>query len=191
MTSCSRSDRALLRSQAGLGAGRAFATAPTAPETTMAPERFQALIRRRLRWPLPLTSLHCEGCGRQLDDKGDHFGACMATGRVKLRAMAIEHAVARICREAGARVRTNVKLRDLIAAFPAGDDRAIEVKASGLSAFGGAQLAVDVARRSPLSRNGWPRPKSDWQNVACLRQARHDKEARYPELASGEMCRLL
>ena len=49
-----------------------------------------------------------------------------------MRAIGQERTVARICREAGAVVRTNMKFRDMNIVCPANDDREIEVVASGL-----------------------------------------------------------
>ena len=48
--------------------------------------------------------------------------------------------LARICREAGARVRYN-----MIVCVPANDERRIEVLAQDLPCFGGTQLAVDIS----------------------------------------------
>ena len=61
------------------------------------------------------------------------------------RGAALESAGARVCREAGARVSTNVFVRDLdIATFNTIDSRRLEVVADGLPLFGGAQLAIDT-----------------------------------------------
>ena len=103
-----RSQRALLRSEGGIGAALATSAAPTSKECTLPADRFQIVLRRRLRWPLPLASARCEGCGAAVDHEGDHYSACMPSGRVRCRAVAVEQTVARICREAGARVRNNV-----------------------------------------------------------------------------------
>ena len=71
---------------------------------------------------LDLYQIKCDGFRRgtlvQLHfdntlDHVHHFGACMGSGRPKLRSVPLERAVARMCREAGARVRTNVLLRDM------------------------------------------------------------------------------
>ena len=191
LSSMCRSARALLRSQSGLGASQALSSAPTCPECTLAPEVFQGMIRRRLRWPLPLSSSSCSGCGCGVDTLGDHLSSCMRSGRVKLRATPIEQAVARICREAGARVRSNVFLRNLNVATEPNDRRQLEVIASGLPVLGGSQLAIDVTLRSPLQCNGEPRAQADWCDGATAEAARADKEAKYPELATGARCRLV
>ena len=65
-----------------------------------------------------------------------------------------ERTLSRVCREAGATVRTNTKLRDMNLSVPATDERAIEVLASGLPINQGAQLAVDITVRSALTVGG-------------------------------------
>ena len=74
---------------------------------------------------------------------------------------------------------------------PAADGRHIEVVASGLPCYGGAQLAVDVTLRHPRNRDGEPRARAAWRDGAVADAARADKEAAYPELASGCRCRLV
>ena len=98
--------------------------------------------------------------------------------------------MARICREAGARVRTNVQLRNMNVTVPCDDDRQIEVLASGLPIYNGAQLAVDVTLCSALRADGSARPRAHWQDGAAIEDAVDDKEERYSELTRGERCRL-
>ena len=58
---------------------------------------------------------------------------------------------ARICREAGGTVATNVMVRDLdLAEFAGADGRRLEVVVDGLPLFGGSQLAVDATLVSAL-----------------------------------------
>ena len=85
--------RALIRSQAGPGAGLALSTSP-------------------LCFPLPLTARNCR-CGHHLDVFGHHRAACARAGVLSRRGYAIESVMARVCREAGGRVTTNVAVRDL------------------------------------------------------------------------------
>ena len=190
LLSMCRSARALLRSQSGPGAAAALEAAPTCRSCTLHPENFQAWIRRRLRWPLPLAEFKCR-CGQHVDKLGDHHSSCNRSGRVKARATPLERMVAQICREAGARVQTNVKLRDLNISTRASDERQIEVIASGLPVFGGVQLAVDVTLRSALHGSGQSRPEAHWRDGAIAEAARRDKEKAYPELADGSRCRLV
>ncbi len=126
-----------------------------------------------------------------MDKLGHHLTARMPSGRVRARAGPVEMTVAQICREAGGRVRTNVLLKDLNASVAASDERRLEVVASGLSAFGGAQLAIDVTVRSVLRRDGSQRPCADWKDGVTAESVRRDKEAKYPEIAGGSRCRLL
>ena len=59
---------------------------------------------------------------------------------------------ARVCREAGARVRTNTFIRDMdLGMHDILDGRRLEVLADGLPLHGGAQLAIDTTMVSPSS----------------------------------------
>ena len=61
--------------------------------------------------------------------------------------------MARVCREVGARVRLNAYFRVMNVGVAAGDERRIEVLASGLPCHHGAQLTVDVTCRSAVTAN--------------------------------------
>ena len=99
--------KALIRSQGGPGAGAPFTATPTCRETTIPSHLFRVLLLRRLRQQIPLA------------------GAC--------RGFSLESAAARICREAGGRVRTNAFVRDLdVPDANAGDGRRLEVVVDGL-----------------------------------------------------------
>ena len=58
--------------------------------------------------------------------------------------MSTERTLARVCREAGATVRANVKVRDMNISVSAMNNRAIVVLAMGLPLRQGAQLAIDI-----------------------------------------------
>ena len=132
---------AVAPSQGGSGAGAALQTCPTCPLTRIDPALFRVLLLRRLRLPLPLSARFCR-CGRPLDSRGHHRAACARAGVLGRRGFAVESAAARICREGGARVTTNVMVRDMDLAAPnPGDARRLEIVADGLPLFGGAQLA--------------------------------------------------
>ena len=73
----------------------------------------------------------------------------------------------------------------------AGDERRLEVLASGVACFGGAQLAVDATLRSPVMGDGSPRPRADWMDGATTEEAMIEKRRRCPELANGARCRLV
>ena len=71
-------------------------------------------------------------CGRQFDSFGHHRAACSEAGVLGGRGYPLECAAAQVCREAGARVTTNVFIRDLdLAEFRGLDGRRIEVIADG------------------------------------------------------------
>ena len=96
--------RALLHSQSGPLAARAFTALPTMPATRSRPERFQVILRRRLWLSLPLAPRRCPGrtCRAYLDRHGHHLAACPRTGLLKRRSRPIERAWAQVFREAGA-----------------------------------------------------------------------------------------
>ena len=130
--------RALLLSQAGSSGSVVLTTLPTREEFTMPDDVARCVLLRRLRLPLPLSSRLCR-CGGELDGLGDHRAACATAWVLVRRACPFERAAARVCYEAGARVATNVALRDLNLGVPVSDGRRLEVVANGLPAFGGIQ----------------------------------------------------
>ena len=132
---------------------------PTRPEFKIDPVLFAVLVLERLRVPLQVTEARCE-CGAALDSKGRHRAACPHSGRLRTRALAPERTLARVCREAGASVRCNAKLFDMNVAVHANDERAVEVLASGLPLFHGAQLAVDITLSVPCLWHPSPRGRS-------------------------------
>ena len=186
----SAADQAHLRSHSGPGASSVLLGCPSSCEFQIQPETFRVLALERLRIPIHVTDALCE-CGAPVDHLGRHRGACPHSGRLKRRAMVPERTLARVCREAGALVRFNVKLRDMNVTVPVDDDRAIEVLASGLPMRHGAQLAIDITLRSATSANGLPRRNAAHRDGAVLTQARADKEAKYAELVAGNHCFLV
>ena len=178
----SDSEKALLRSQSGPFSGAALSATPSSFPTRIPPHLFRVLLLRRLRLPLPPTVRTCR-CGRQLDSFGHHRAACAQSGLLARRGFAVENAVARVCREAGARVSTNVMVRDLDLLAPqALDGRRLEVVAEGLPLFGGMQLAIDATLVSPLHCDGTARPGAAHIDGVALQVARRRKERTYPEL---------
>ena len=175
--------RAMLRSQGGPLSGLPFTTLPLSPLQRFDSHLFRVLLLRRLHLPLPLSSRACR-CGRLLDCLGHHRASCSRAGVLGRRGFALESAVARVCREAGARVSVNVFLRDLDLPIGAMDQRRIEVIAEGLPVFHGAQLAIDATLVSPLRADGEPHrcPEVDG---AALAFARRRKDRTFPELAGG------
>ena len=83
-----------------------------------------------LRLPFPLSQHACR-CGRPIDPFGHHRAACARTGALGRRGFALESAAARVCREAGGRVTTNVMVRDLDLPVPDATD-SLEVVVDGL-----------------------------------------------------------
>ena len=174
------SEKALLRSQGGPLAGIPFTCFPTSPQARFDSSVFRVLLLRRIWQPLPPSSRFCR-CGLLLDPLGHHRAACGGAGVLGRRGL--ESAAARVCREAGARVTTNVMVRDLdLVPQERVDGRRLEVVAGGLPSFNGAQLAVDTTMVAPLKRDGTPQPGSVDVDGAALVRARRRKERVYPEL---------
>ena len=98
-------------------------------------------------------------------------------------------------RFAGARVATNVALRELNLDAPATDGRRIEVVANGLPLWRGAQIAIDTTLVSPVQRNGLPRAGAQARPALALQQAnaKARKFRTYPEPQPGGQarCRLV
>ena len=114
MSITTASERALLRSESGPGAGMALSAAPSNFHNRIDSHFFRVLLLRRLRLRLPPSSRFCR-CGRPYDAFGHHRAACSRTGEQGRQGgwFAVESAAARVCREAGGRVATNVLVRDL------------------------------------------------------------------------------
>lgn len=182
--------RALLLSQGGAGGAAALTVLPSRPEYRLPAEQFRVLLLRRLRLPLPPTPRLCR-CGGALDPLGDHRAACPTAGVLVRRAAALERAAAAICREAGARVATNVFLRDLNIGTPLTDGRRLEVVANGLPGHQGAQVAVDVTLVSPVARDGTARARCAAEpGAAAADAAARKRRETYPEFAQAPRARL-
>ena len=187
----SPASQALLQSQAGPFANRAFTTIPYTTEFEYPSHLFRILLLRRVCLHLPLSARFCR-CRRPLDPLGDHRAACAQSGVLRARRGPLERASARICREGGARVTTNTRLADLIIhTLSRVDDRRIEVIANGLPMWGGSQLAVDTTLVSTLTRSGEPRSLGGTFAGAALQDARKTKVRTYPELLRNRRCCLV
>ena len=88
-------------------------------------------------------------------------------------------------------MHVNAKLRDMNVAVRADDMRSIEVLASGLPLYRGAQLAVDITLRCALTAASQACANAATVNGAVCTRARADKEAKYTELVDGDRCRLV
>ena len=175
----------MFRSQGGPLSSVPYTCFPTPPVSRIDSSTFRVLLLRRLWLPLPPSSRSCR-CGRLLDVLGHHRTGCAEAGVLGRRGCALESAAARVCREAGAMVSTNVMVRDLdLLPMDHVDARRLEVVADGLPLFHGAQVAVDTTMVSPLRRDGTPHAQCAREDGAALRLARRRKERAYPEL-SGE-----
>ena len=151
---------------------------------------YRVLLLRRLRLPLSLAPKHC-ACGGLPDELGDHRSACAQVGALARRAGLLERAAARICKGAGARVATNVALRELNLDVPAADGRRIEVVANGLPFWQGAQIAIDATIVSPVRRDGSARPEADSEPGLALARVLNRKHRTYPELQRARRCQLV
>ena len=175
-------------SQGGPMVGEPFSSFPTTRETRFDSQPFRLLLLRRFRLPLPLTARRCR-CGRLLDSFGHHRASCAQAVVLGRRGFALESAAARICREAGGRVATNVYVRDLDLPVPANDGRRLEVVVDGLPLYGGAQLAVDTTLVSALHCDGSARRGAAERDGVALDEARRRKERTYPELVQPKSAR--
>ena len=130
-----------------------------------------------------------------LDELGDHRAACPVAGVLGPQGAPLERAAARICREGGARVATNVLLRDMNIDVPLADSRRIEVLANGLPLWQGAQVAVDTTFVNPVLWDGSGCAGADRvpgkAAVDAGRRWRRKRQTTYPELLAARRCRLV
>ena len=88
---CDRSQRTLLLSQSGGLASMWLRAIPSELGFIISPLRMQVAIRRRLRWPLPLSGGRCsKRCRYDNDTYGDHAASCMRSGKVQRRGRILE-----------------------------------------------------------------------------------------------------
>ena len=187
----SPASRALLLSQAGPHAARAFTVLPTSDDVAIPDSHFRVLLLRRLRMPLPLGPRNCS-CRGMLDAYGDHRAACSTSGVLASRALPLERAIARVCQEAGARVGRNVALAAMNIDVPVHDARRIEVVCNGLPLWHGAQLAVDATLVNPVTRDGRPHDGAEHRPGWAVRNAaRRKRRQTYPEIDRSRRCRLV
>ena len=113
-------------------------------------------------------------------------------GWIHWRGAPLERAAARMCREAGARVATNVFLCDMNVGLPLADSRRIDVLANGLPLRQGAQVAADTTLVCPPTRSGEPRPGAEREPGLALQTAANRKRrAVYSELVAVRRCKLV
>ena len=178
----------LLRSQAGPMASAAITAIPSKKEFRLEPQPFHFLLLRRLRLPWPFSARSCR-CGRPLESVATTVQHAGQQGFGGCRGWVLENVAARVCREAGGRVRVNVLVRDMdLHAFNQLDGRKLEVVVDGLPLWNGAQLALDTTMVSPVRSDGTARAGTASINGEASDVARTRKARRHPEL-SGEHAR--
>jgi len=101
--------------------------------------------------------------------------------------------LARVCREGGARVKTNALVRELnVPHVRPEDGRRIEVIAEGTPLYGGPQVAIDATLVCPLSRSGEPKFNSHAVDGAALKERTKDKETKdCADVVASHRCRFL
>ena len=194
--------QALIRSQSGYAAGKWLTTTPKNPQTTLSPLRMQVALRFRLHFSLPLGPQRCNGrsCRALLDPYGYHWASCNRSGRLKLRSKPLERTWATVFREAGARVQTDVLLRNTnLEQIAANDGRQLEVVATGLPLWRGVPLGVDATMVSPLHADGTPwagegrgdnRTNAATHDGVAIVRGEREKIRKYPELVNNARLRL-
>lgn len=109
------SNMALLQSQSGCCGGRHLALVPNINENKFTNERFGTILARRIRLSIHSFRDNCNGrtCRQRFDRLGDHRSACSRAGRLTKRDVPVETMWARMWRDGGAHIQTNVFLRDM------------------------------------------------------------------------------
>ena len=189
---CDESRLSLLLSQASGSASAWLRAVPSESCFVLPPLRFQVAVRRRLRWPLPLSGGPCSRCcPQELDPLGDHAAACPTAGRLGVRARPVEKTWARVLREASGRVRENFFLRD--AGLPTvgpEDGRRVEVVVTGLPHEHGVPMALDATVVSCTHADGRPFPGATAGRRSTFTRAERLKRATYPELTDSSVLKL-
>ena len=178
--------RALLRSQAGVGAGDWLLAVPSSDWLKLSDSLFLLALRRRMFLPMPLARSACTACSASLDEFGHHLLSCTRSGWLKRRATGLEHAWVQVLSEAGANAQHRPLLRDL--ALPGvldTDSRQLDILAGGLPLYGGRTIVGDATLRSPVSGRGEPHGRAADVDGFIFGQARRDKADTYPELANN------
>ena len=150
-------------------------------------------MRFRLHYPLPFGPRRCNGrsCRALLDPQGYHWASCNRSGRLKLRSKPIERTWAMVFREAGARVDTEVMLRDTnLENIAADDGRRLEVVATGLPLWRGVPLGVDATMVLSLHADGTPWAGAATTDGVAIARGENKKKRDYPELVNSGRLRL-
>ena len=160
-------DKALLRCQVKVDQEQGWrSTCPVSRLTSISRQLFRVILLRRLHLPRPLIVRNC-WCGLPHDSRGHHRAAWTRAVVLGGRGWAAENA-ARICREAGGRVTTNVMVRDLDMVGPHVDD----ARRLGTGFLFLAQLAVDTTPVSARRTDGPARRRAAQQDGVAAETAR-------------------
>ena len=153
----------------------------------VAPLLFRVLLLERLHLPLPVTEAVCS-CGATLDRKGNT--KLRVPQRLKRRATPVKRVVARIFREAGARVRFNALVQDMNVGVPSAAERRIEVLAQDLPCFGGGSACCGRHPSVPFAQHRRATPKRRKRQRASAATSSEGKTT-CPELVRSGRCRLV
>lgn len=160
MPRCDESRLSLLLSQASGSASAWLRAVPSESCFVLPSLRFRVAVRRRLRWPLPLSGGPCSRCcPQELDPFLETTQPRARAGRLGVRARPAGTTWARVFREAGGRVRENFFLRD--AGLPSvgpEDGRRVEVVLTGLTLEHGVPSALDAIVVPCTHADGRPFP---------------------------------
>ena len=106
------------------------------------------------------------------------------------RGFALENAAARVCREAGGRVTTNVLVQDMdLLPLRQVDNRRLEVVVDGLPLFRGAQLAIDTTMVSPVRSDGTARRQCAATSGGSFGPSQEAEKAHLPRTGSASRSR--
>ena len=144
-------ERALLGSQGGPLAALPNSVVPVSPLLRFDPGLFGVLLLRRLHLPLPALA------GVVVLSTALATTVQVARGQVCLGGVIVQRSrrLPGVCREAGARVSTNMLVQDLdLVAVRAQDQRRSDVIAEGLPVFLKVQLAINTILVSPPRADG-------------------------------------
>ena len=113
LTRLAPGQQAMLRSQAGTGAGDWLLAIPSCDAFPLPDNLYLLVLRRRLFLELPLAGSTCKACSEPLDALGHHLLSCTRSGWLKRRATGLEKAWVQVLSEAGANAQHRPLLRDL------------------------------------------------------------------------------
>ena len=170
------SERALVRSQGGPGAGAAFSACPTCAVTRIDLHLFRTLFLRRL------LSKRTYRCRHPLDFRGHQRAVCARAGAGEERLRCRECCRLDLPRMGSKSGDEHDGRRHGPSFSNPKDSRRLEIVHDGLPLFGSAQLAIDTTLVSVLHCDGSARARVAHVDGAATVVARRRKERMYPEL---------